>query len=92
MKAKYNANDPNPPLREESRYRVLQYFSLYDANKYDTDWVTFLEKQNIKHMFDLIGSRSKLATLSQQKLWKQITHYRSRLRKDPEYCKKKLNT
>ena len=43
MKAKYNANDPNPPLREESKYRVLQYFFMYDANKYDTDWVTFLE-------------------------------------------------
>ena len=26
MKAKYNANDPNPPLREESKYCVIKYF------------------------------------------------------------------
>ena len=47
----YIANDPNPPLRDETKHRVLQYFSLY--NTYDTSWTTFLEQQNIKHMYDL---------------------------------------
>ena len=81
----YIANDPNPPLQDETKHRVLQYFSLY--NTYDTSWTTFLEQQNIKHMYDLIGSRSTLATPSQKKLGRQIEYYRRKLRTDSGFCK-----
>ena len=70
MKGKYNAKYPNPPLRKETKYLVLQYFSLYDAKTLDVDWTTFFKKQNIKHMRDLIGSRDKTATPLQVKLSK----------------------
>ena len=86
----YIANDPNPPLRDKTKHRVLQYFSLY--NTYDTSWTTFLEQQNIKHMYNLIGSRSTLATPSQKKLGRQIEYYRRKLRTDSGYCKLELES
>ena len=76
--------------KKQIKHRVLQYFSLYDT--YDTSWTTFLEQQNIKHIYNPIGSRINLATPSQKEIGRQIEYYRKKLRIDPGYCKLELET